>query len=108
MMDKNTYKALDVKRNPNISFVLSSANVTPIDENTYQFKGVGNMTIAGATRQTDINAVCKYNAADKSFTCKGTKKFKMTEFNVKPPTFMMGTVKTGDEISITYELKIKR
>ena len=106
-MDKNTYKALNVDKNPNISFVLSSANVTPVDANTYQFKGVGNLTIAGATRQTDLTAVCKYNPADKSFTCTGTKKFKMTDYNVKPPTVMLGTIKTGDEISISYNVKIK-
>lgn len=107
LMDKNTYKALDTDKNPNISFVLSTANVTPIDANTYSFKGVGKLTIAGTTKQTDLVATVKYNAADKSFTCTGTKKFKMTEYNVKPPTVMMGTIKTGDEIAISYNLKIK-
>ncbi|MDB5245631.1 MAG: YceI family protein [Segetibacter sp.] len=107
MMDKNTYKALDVKKNPIISFVLSSAKVTPIDATTYQFKGIGNLTIAGATKETDLNAVCKYNAADESFSCTGTKSFKMTEYSVKPPTVMLGTIKTGDAITITYKLKIK-
>lgn len=107
LMDKNTYKALDTDKNPNISFVLSSANITPIDANTYSFKGVGKLTIAGTTRQTDLVATVKYNAVDKSFTCTGTKKFKMTEYNVKPPTVMMGAIKTGDEISVSYNLKIK-
>lgn len=107
MMDKNTYKALNTGKNPTITFVLVSANVTPAGANTYQLKGIGKLTIAGKTLQTDIVATLKYNPADKSFTCTGTKKFNMTEYGVKPPTVMMGAIKTGDAISITYDLNIK-
>jgi polyisoprenoid-binding protein YceI len=107
MMDNNTYKALKTKKNPNISFVLVSGNVTPEGSNTYQLKGIGNLTIAGTTIKTDLVATLRYNPVDKSFTCTGVKKFKMTQYGVKPPTVMLGTIKTGDEISISYNLNIK-
>jgi len=107
LMDKNTYKALNTDKNPNITLVLSSANVTPAGANTYQVKAVGKLTIAGTTKQTDVNATLKYNPATKSFTCTGTKSFKMSEYGVKPPTVMMGTIKTGDPITISYTLVIK-
>ena len=107
MMDNNTYKALATGKNPNISFVLLSGNVTSVGANTYQLKGVGKLTIAGTTKQTDLEVTLKYNPADKSFTCTGTKKFKMTEYGVKPPSVMLGTIKTGDAISISYNLNIK-
>ncbi|MBC7887947.1 MAG: YceI family protein [Ferruginibacter sp.] len=106
-MDKNTYKALDTKKNANISFVLVSGNVTPTGANTYLLKGIGKLTISGTTLQTDLVATLKYNPADKSFTCSGIKKFKMSEYGVKPPTVMMGAIKTGDAISISYNLTIK-
>lgn len=107
MMDNNTYKALKTDKNPTISLVLSSAVVTPSGSNTYQVKATGNLTIAGTTKQTDVNATLVYNPASKTFTCKGSKTFKMTEYGVKPPTVMMGTIKTGDQITITYNLIIK-
>lgn len=107
MMDKNTYKALNTKKNPSIHFVLVSGNVTSTGTNTYQLKGIGKLTIAGTTIETDLVTSMKYNPHDKSFTCTGTKKFKMSEYGVKPPTVMMGTIKTGDAISITYNLTIK-
>jgi len=107
MMDRNTYKALHTKKTPNISFVLLSGNVTSTGQNTYELKGIGNLTIAGTTIETDLVATLKYNPADKTFSCTGTKKFKMTQYGVKPPTVMMGTIKTGDEISISYTLTIK-
>ncbi len=106
-MDKNTYKALNTTKNPNISFVLTSGNVSSLGGNTYLLKGMGRLTIAGTTLVTDLETTLKYNPADKSFTCSGTKKFKMSEYGVKPPTVMMGAIKTGDAIAITYNLTIK-
>lgn len=107
MMDKNTYKALKTDKNPSISFVLASGNVTSQGGNNYLFKGTGKLTIAGTTLLTDMVVTMKYNPADKSFNCSGTKSFKMSEYGVKPPTVMMGTIKTGDAISIAYNLTIK-
>ncbi|MEP7109114.1 MAG: YceI family protein [Ferruginibacter sp.] len=106
-MDKNTYKALNTQKNPNISFVLSSGNVAAQGANTYLLKGMGKLTISGTTILTDLVVTLKYNPADKSFTCSGVKKFKMSEYGVKPPTVMMGAIKTGDAISISYNLTIK-
>lgn len=105
-MDKNTYKALKADANPNIHFELVSANLTPVDGSTYKVNGVGRLTIAGVTKQTDVNGTCKINP-DKSLTISGFKKFKMTEYKVDPPTALFGTIKTGDEITINYNLKIK-
>jgi polyisoprenoid-binding protein YceI len=107
MMDNNTYKALKTDKNPNITFVLVSGSLAPAGANTYQLTGIGKLTIAGNSQQTDLSVLLKYNPSDKSFTCSGVKKFKMTQYGVKPPTVMLGTIKTGDEIAITYSLNIK-
>jgi hypothetical protein len=32
---------------------------------------------------------------------------KMTDYNMEPPSFAFGAMKTGDEIKITFNLKIK-
>ena len=108
MMDKNAYKALKTDDNKNISFVQTSATVSPIDATTYQLKLMGKLTIAGTTKVTDLVATAKYNATDKSFVVSGTKKFKMSEFGVKPPTVMMGTIKTGDPLTVTFNTRIVR
>jgi polyisoprenoid-binding protein YceI len=105
VMDNNTYKALNVSEHPNISFTLTSANVTSDDGSVYTIKGRGKLTIAGITRETDVVASGKYHPADKSLTLTGSKKFKMTDYKVTPPTVMMGTVKTGDDITVAYNLK---
>jgi YceI-like protein len=106
-MDNNSYKALKTNTYNSISFVLSSANIIQSDANSYQLKCLGNLTIAGTTHETELVVGCIINA-DKSYTCSGSKKLKMTDFNIKPPTVLMGTIKTGDEISVAYNLKIAK
>ena len=105
MMDNNTYKAMNIDKFPNISFVLTSSTVTPTGNNTYQLHCFGKLSIAGTTKETDLIATGKYNPSDKSLTVTGIKAMKMTDYNVKPPTVMMGTIKTGDPINIAYNLR---
>jgi hypothetical protein len=35
----------------------------------------------------------------------GSKILKMTDFNVEPPVVLMGTLKTGNEITVTFEAR---
>ena len=105
MMDGKTYKALKTTSFDSISFTLKSANITQLEANSYQLKCLGNLTIAGTTHETELVAGCKLNA-DKTLSCSGAKKLKMTDFNVKPPVALMGTIKTGDEISVGYNMRI--
>lgn len=104
-LDKNAYKAMKTDVNPNIYFVLSAASISPTGGNSYNIKAVGKITISGNTRDTELQATGTYNPADKSLTIAGIKSMKMTDFNVKPPTVMLGTIKTGNDIKIAYNLK---
>ena len=105
IMDNNTYKALKTNTHPNINFVLTSAKITPLSGDNYEIKCEGKLTIAGTTNNTEITGTGKYNAANKSFTIKGSKKMKMTDYKVKPPTVLLGTIKTGNDITISYTIK---
>ena len=107
MMDNNAYKALKTNSAKYISFLATAATISQVNETSYQIRAFGKLTVAGTTKETDIVADVKYNNAEKSFVVTGTKKLKMTEYNVKPPSFMLGTVKTGDEISISFKTKLQ-
>ena len=96
-MDKNTYVALNSEEFPNIKFALKSYAK---DENTLSL--TGNLTISGTTKSVKINS--SYEVKENSLEIEGKHTFKMTEFEVDPPTAMMGTIKTGDEITIRFNL----
>jgi len=45
---------------------------------------------------------------DSTFQVKGTFSLKMTEFGIDPPTAMLGTLKTGDKITLDYTMTFKK
>jgi polyisoprenoid-binding protein YceI len=75
---------------------------------TYRVDGTnvvmnGHLTIAGKENPIELRAT---GTADSNGTIrlKGSTKFKMTEYGVKPPTLMMGTMKVGDLVTVGYDL----
>lgn len=105
-LDKNAYKALNTEKHKNITFTMTKGTVTAIGANTFQVRATGNLTIGGTSKQTTITATAKYNVTDKSITVNGSTKFNMTEYKVTPPTVMMGTIKTGDAVTVEYSGKL--
>jgi hypothetical protein len=106
-MDKNAYKALKSDKNANISFSSSSGTITTVDANNFTIKTTGKLTIAGAAHDAEIVGTCKVNA-DKSITVTGSKKISMKDFGMTPPTFMMGTIKTGNDVTLKFDVKISK
>lgn len=102
-MDKNAYKALNEDQYSAIVFKLVSANVFPQKDDKYKMDIHGNLSIAGITKSIDMEVYCKINS-DRSITCSGSKKLRMTEYKVQPPVFMSGAMKTGDEITVDFVL----
>ncbi len=106
-MDKNAYKALKTEQNPNITASLKKADITAKDAKTYAVKSTINLTIAGKTLEVPLD-VTLVKISDSSYSIKGSKSLKMTSFEMKPPSFMMGAVKTGDEITIKFDLTLNQ
>lgn len=96
-MDKNTYAALNADDHPNIKFALKS-----YAKSDKKLTLTGNLTISGTTKLVKIQST--YEVKETSIEVEGKHTFKMTEFEVDPPTAMMGTIKTGDEITIRFNL----
>lgn len=106
-MDKNAYKALKTSNARTISFTSTNGTVAPAGANTYTVKCTGKLSIAGTSRETDLVATLKVNP-DKSLSITGIKKLKMTDYKVEPPSFMFGSVTTGDDIAINFNVTLKK
>jgi polyisoprenoid-binding protein YceI len=106
-LDKNAYKALKTDKYKDILYTLTSAKVSPGKENRYLIKAQGNLSIAGVTKEVSMDVYCVINS-DKSITCTGSDKLKMTDYQVKPPSFMLGAMKTGDAITLDFTLVYKK
>jgi polyisoprenoid-binding protein YceI len=106
-LDKNAYKALKTGEYKDILYKLISATVSLVNDNKYLVKTSGSLTIAGVTKEVAMDVYCVVNK-DASITCTGSKKLKMTDYQVKPPSFMLGAMKTGDAITLNFVLVYKK
>ncbi|MEQ6119767.1 YceI family protein [Reichenbachiella sp. MALMAid0571] len=98
IMDGKTMDALKESKYPVIKF---SSTETSIKDNQIICKG--KMEMAGASKMITANVGYKVVQGVPEFT--GSMKIVMSEYGIEPPVAMFGTLKTGDEVTIDFELK---
>jgi len=107
-MDKNAYKALNTEKYPEISFASSFANVRSNGPNSYVISAKGKLTISGVSKEVWLAGVSTVNPTDMSIQTSGSAKVKMSEYNVEPPSFMFGAMKTGDDVTVKFSVTLKK
>ena len=104
-MDKKTFTALKHETFPKITFELTGINDLQLKDGQYTISAVGDLTIAGTTQSVDL-LVGGNVYPDGSLQFYGTYDMLMTTFNISPPTAMFGSLKTGDAISLKFDLTL--
>ncbi len=104
MMDSKAHTALQMDKFPEIGFKSESVELISDSPGVYSGKIKGNLTIAGITKPILFSFSCKM--IDKmTLDANGIINLKMSDYNIKPPTAMLGTLKAGDDISLKFELE---
>ncbi len=99
-MDSKTYDALDKKKYPNITFVLSE--VTSINDSS--LSATGDLTISGVTKSIQMDVEYEIQP-DGSVLFKGTQNINMRDYDVDPPKAMFGAIKAGEEVDVIFDAK---
>lgn len=107
LMDSRAYSAMKADKFGTITFVSASAVIVPGQKNQFLLKSTGTMTIAGVTQPVVLTAACQVNA-DGGIACSGSEQLKMTDYQIKPPVFMLGALRTGDVLNINFSLILKK
>ncbi len=99
IMDSKTHDAFDAKKNPLIIFELGE--VTSITADSIFTKGT--LTMAGVNNTIDL--VGAYSIDENgTLSFSGSEKLKMTDYKMKPPKAMLGTLKTGDDVEVVFSV----
>jgi polyisoprenoid-binding protein YceI len=106
IMDGKTYDAFDAKKNPNIVFQLTEASSTKWSDKETEITVTGNLSMAGETRKISFKTLAKITKTG-DYELKGTVPLKMTDYGMIPPTAFFGTMKTGDAVSIKFDVTFK-
>ncbi|MFI0430633.1 YceI family protein [Mariniflexile sp. HMF6888] len=105
-MDKNTYKALKSNSYKTISFQLIEVKETSSKGNgKFTVKADGDLTISGVKKRIPLEFTL--SIVGNKITLTGEKKIKMTDFKVDPPKALLGTITTGDDITIKFSTIFK-
>ena len=102
-MDNNTFKALNSKTYKTINFKLVSVSkITKTTDGNFTLETQGDLTISGVTKR--INQTFTVKLVGKKAIFSGKTKIDMTVYGVKPPTALMGTIKTGKDVTIDFKV----
>jgi polyisoprenoid-binding protein YceI len=104
IMDGKTHSALKGEEHPNITFTMTSATITNNGtKSTVAAKG--QLTVAGATRTINLQVMLT-PLTDGQYQVAGTYPMKMTDFGIDPPTALLGSLTTGDDVTIKFNLTL--
>lgn len=100
-MDKNIYKALNTNAHKKISYQLVTVKGVEAKGNgKFNAKTEGDLTISGTKKRVPLDFTLEISGGKVRLT--GEKKLKMTDFNVTPPKALMGTITTGNDITVKF------
>jgi polyisoprenoid-binding protein YceI len=105
IMTNKTHDALRVDRHPEITF--SSAEQSSLVVRNGEFSSTisGELTINGVMKQVAVPV--QGSLTGNKLNVRGSKTIKMSDFDVKAPVALMGTLKTGDEVTVSFDLKFE-
>lgn len=97
-MNTYTYEALKEEEHPNIQFKLLKVN----EINNDMVEAQATINIAGVSKKVII--VGKAISSGNTVTLSGNFEIDMTEYNVEPPTALLGTIKVEKMVTIEYNI----
>jgi len=104
-LDKNMQKALKQDTSPVIRFALVDYKAEEAKDGSLLVKAHGRLSIAGVEKETVVEASCRFGPGGVDVT--GAKDVLMSDFGIKPPVMMLGTIKTADKVVVRFALKLK-
>ncbi|MDT0678447.1 YceI family protein [Autumnicola musiva] len=106
-MDKNTYKALDTDKHKKITYSLTKVNNIDCTSSTKCIITTsGYLTIAGT--KNPVNITFNAQANDSKIVLSGNESIKMSQYKIDAPTAMFGTITTGDEVKINFQITFSK
>jgi len=108
-MNRDLQEALKSEQFPEIVFMFDSAEFIGFIEDEenendiFEVEILGTLTVAGNTRNIQF-ATKAYYLEPQRIRAIGRTTIRMTDFDVEPPTALMGLVKAEDELIVNFDL----
>jgi polyisoprenoid-binding protein YceI len=103
LMDKKTHEAFNEPKNPKILFQMTELNSIQVNGENIAVTVTGNLSLKGATKKVTLKADGK-EMSPGVYTFQGVLPVKMSDYGMKAPTAMLGTMKTKDQVTVNYKV----
>jgi hypothetical protein len=97
-LDKNMHKALQVNVHPEIAFRLLRLEPGAAPN---AFQAIGVLQVAGVEREVSFDLTIERKGT--TLSVHGKLQLLMTDFGIKPPTAMLGMLKTDPKVTVAFE-----
>ena len=104
-MDGHLRKALRASDHPSIQYQLSSYDLARAAEGA-SVTARGTLTIAGSTQPITMDVTVEQDEAGR-LRARGEQQIVMSQFGVKPPSLMLGTMKVGDAVRVSFDVVLE-
>lgn len=103
VMDNKTYEALKANIHPEILFTLNTPlRLVPLKDCGTTISVKGNLSLAGVCKPVAMQ-VKTFIIRRGSLQFEGYENLKMTDFGVRPPTALFGTMRASPDITIQFK-----
>jgi polyisoprenoid-binding protein YceI len=106
-MNEHMFTAMLARQHPMIQFRMSGYEVGEAKEGQVPLRIRGELTMAGSTRPVDLSASAS-PTADGGLRVRGRYLLRMTDWGVRPPTLMFGTLKVKESVVIRFDFALAR
>jgi polyisoprenoid-binding protein YceI len=108
-MDENMYKALKAEQYPDIRYTLATYEVDRDSATADSFvaKTTGQLTVSGQTITVEIPIKVQRTVTGAA-RGEGKVDMLMTDFGIKPPVALLGTLRTKNKISISFNVLLDK
>jgi len=105
-LDDNLRGALKADQHPELRFQMDSYQSSPgADSATLLLRIKGRLQISGVEKPVEIDAIAARGTT--ALRVMGSKKLLMTDYGIKPPTFMLGMMSVSDPITVHFDLRLE-
>jgi len=105
-LENNMYKTLNATQLPYVIYKLTGYDMVAETATASKFSATtrGALTIAGKENPIQMT-IDASRGSDGVVSASAQQAIKMSAFGIKPPTFMLGTLRVGDQLKVKFTLK---
>ncbi|MBE0651801.1 MAG: YceI family protein [Bacteroidales bacterium] len=106
LMSDKTFTALKKAKYPLISFVSDQETTMSLSGDKFSGKVSGKLTVAGTTKEVLIPIEGTLENGAIAISC--VYPISMSDYGIKPPTALFGSIKSGNDIQVHFNLKFNK